>query len=317
MGLSHSNIGELHDGDTARGYYLLKDADIKSSKDGKQYLAGTITDNSGSIDFKMWSYAGPISKKDSGTIIYTEGLVKPYLETLQFTATVIRQVTPSDIYDLDDIIPTAPIDVNAVIKEIKSTIDSMDDMDYRAICREILNVRYQDFITIPAAKAFHHSFKSGLLMHTYNMMRTAEYLSGIYKDVIDRDLLVAGTLLHDIGKIEEFAVSELGLVSDYSEKGKLMGHLVIGADIIKEAADKHNVPEEKALLLQHMLLSHHGTPEFGACVRPLTAEAELLSWIDMIDSRMEIYSETFRNMEPGEFSERLFALDNRSIFNHK
>ena len=153
-------------------------------------------------------------------------------------------------------------------------------------------------------------------MHTLYMARIAGYLSGLYSEVVDRDLLLAGTILHDVAKCQEFLTSPLGLVTEYSVPGELLGHLVMGAQAVAEAARELGVPEEKSMLLQHMLLSHHGEPEFGAAVRPKCAEAELLSFIDLIDSRMEIYRENLEETGTGQFSKRIFALD-KKIYRHK
>ena len=148
-------------------------------------------------------------------------------------------------------------------------------------------------------------------MHTVNMLRTADYLAELYCEVINRDLLLAGTLLHDIAKIREFLLSSLGMVKDYSVEGQLLGHLVMGAQEIAEVAAELNIPQEKSVLLQHLVLSHHGEPEFGAAVRPMCAEAELLHLIDMMDSRMEIYAETLQTMPSGSFSDRIYALEKK------
>ena len=117
--------------------------------------------------------------------------------------------------------------------------------------------------------------------------------------------------------MREFSLSPVGLVSDYSVSGQLLGHLVMGAQEAAEVCRELNVPEEKSVLLQHLILSHHGEPEFGAAVVPQCAESELLSYIDMIDSRMEIYRETLEKTPLGAFSDRVFALDNKRIFHHK
>ena len=148
-------------------------------------------------------------------------------------------------------------------------------------------------------------------MHTATMMKTADFLASVYGDIIDRSLLLAGTFLHDIAKEKEFTFSELGLVTEYSVKGQLLGHLVMGAQEVASVAAELGIPDDKSVLLQHMILSHHGEPEFGAAVKPICAESELLSQIDMIDSRMEIYRETLANLQPGEVSGRIFALDKR------
>jgi 3'-5' exoribonuclease len=172
------------------------------------------------------------------------------------------------------------------------------------------------FLRIPAAKSVHHGFLNGLLMHTANMRRVAEMLADIYQEVIDRSLLLTGTLLHDFAKEREFAFTELGVVADYSTAGQLLGHLVMGAEEVARVADELHVPAEKSMLPQHMILSHHGDPEFGAAVRPMCAESELLSLIDQIDSRMEIYREALADLTPGRFSQRIFALD-KKIYAHE
>ena len=140
-------------------------------------------------------------------------------------------------------------------------------------------------------------------------------MAGLYADVVDRSLLMAGTLLHDFAKAEEFTTSPLGLVTDYSIKGQLLGHLVMGAGEVARTAQELGIPEEKSVLLQHLILSHHGEPEFGAAVRPVCAESELLYELDAIDSRMEIYRETFQETPEGQFSRRIFALDRR-VYHH-
>ena len=152
-------------------------------------------------------------------------------------------------------------------------------------------------------------------MHTANMMAMADFLSGQYASVIDRSLLLTGTLLHDFAKEIEFRFSDLGIVTDYSVKGQLLGHLVMGAQEVAQVCAELGTPEEKSLLLQHMILSHHGEPEYGAAVKPMFAEAELLSYIDMVDSRMEIYAELLPSVAEGSFSSRVFALDKR-IYHH-
>ena len=181
----------------------------------------------------------------------------------------------------------------------------------------MLDAHGEALAAIPAAKSVHHAFLGGLLMHTANMMRIADFLAGMYPETIDRSLLLCGTLLHDMAKEREFVFSQLGLATDYSVKGQLLGHLVMGAQEAAETAQRLGVPEEKSVLLQHLILSHHGEPEFGAAVRPVCAESELLSYIDMIDSRMEIYREVLGATPLGGFSDRVFALDGKKLYHHE
>ena len=211
--------------------------------------------------------------------------------------------------------PVAPIDPDERLQEIRRLIDSMEDADYQSVARTMLERHLEAFRSIPAAKSVHHSFLSGLLMHTSNMLRLVDYLSGLYAGIIDRSLLLTGTLLHDFAKEREFTFSGLGMVTDYSLSGQLIGHLVMGAQEVQQCAESLGLPQEKSLLLQHMILSHHGEPDFGAAVRPMCAEAELLSLIDLVDSRMEIYAEALQELPEGTFSGRIFALD-KKIYRH-
>lgn len=210
--------------------------------------------------------------------------------------------------ELSALVPVAPIDADAYLQKVYDLLDSMKDADYQRLCRELLRRHLADFQQIPAAKSVHHGFLRGLLMHTVDMLTMADFLAGQYRAVIDRDLLLTGTLLHDFAKSKEFAFSELGLVTNYSTGGQLLGHLVMGAQEVANTAKELGIPDDKSMLVQHMILSHHGEPEFGAAVRPLFAEAELLSCIDMIDSRMEIYREVLNDLSVGEFSDRIFCL---------
>ena len=303
-------IAELHTGDDVEGFYVLKDAFLKTTAAGKPFLSGVLADRSGVIDLKVWDYSGPIGARpdDIGRVVKIRGQVSEFKGAPQLTAGRIRMADGNDQYDLSALVPTAPIDADARVAEIERMIDSMEDREYQSVARTMLARHLDAFRSIPAAKSVHHSFLSGLLMHTSNMLRLADFLAGLYGEIIDRSLLLTGTLLHDFAKEKEFTFSGLGLVTDYSLPGQLIGHLVMGAQEL-------GISEEKSLLLQHMILSHHGEPEFGAAVRPMCAEAELLSEIDLIDSRMEIYTEALQDLPAGSFSNRIFALD-KKIYRH-
>ena len=240
-----------------------------------------------------------------------------YRGTPQIVIDRIRLRTENDPVDLSALVPVAPIDTDAYLQKVNDIVDGMEDADYQTLCREMLLRHLAEFQQIPAAKSVHHGFLRGLLMHTVDMLTMAEFLAAQYRAVIDRDLLLAGTLLHDFAKAKEFAFSELGLVTGYSTKGQLLGHLVMGAQEAADTAKERGIPDDKSTLLQHMILSHHGEPEFGAAVRPLFAEAELLSHIDAIDSRMEIYREVLSGLSVGEFSDRVFALERRVYKPHE
>ena len=308
-------IADMQVGDSVEGFYALKSAYPKTTAAGKPFLSAVIEDRSGSIEIKVWDYPGPITGADAGKVIKIRGDVTEYRGMLQVTVSRIRLADDRDRYDVSLLQPVAPIDIDETFRYVKDTIASIADYPYRTVCEEMLRRRADTLRSIPAGKSVHHSFLGGLLMHTANMLRTADFLSGLYSDVIDRSLLLAGTFLHDLAKDEEFTFSELGAVTDYSVKGQLIGHLVLGAEEVAAVCRELGVSEDRSVLLQHLIRSHHGEPEFGAAVRPLCAEAELLSLIDSIDSRMEIFAEALSELSDGEFSQRIFALD-RKVFRH-
>ena len=310
-------IADMIPGDEVEGFYILKDAHQKTTAAGKPFLSGSIADRSGSMNIKVWDYSGPVggTPSDTGKVIKLRGVVSEFKGMPQLTVSRICMTAPADRYDTAALVPVAPIDPDEALNDIRRMLDSLTDADYRAAAKTMLQRHLEAFRQIPAAKSVHHSFLSGLLMHTSNMLKMADFLAGLYAEIIDRSLLLTGTLLHDFAKEREFVFSDLGIVTDYSTKGQLLGHLVMGAQEAAEVCSEVGVPEEKSVLLQHLILSHHGEPEFGAAVRPMCAEAELLSYIDLIDSRMEIYAENLPDVPVGTFSNRIFSLD-KKIYHH-
>lgn len=308
-------IADFRPGDQIEGFYVLKTAQSKVTANGKPYLNAALSDRTGVIEAKCWDYPGPIGSQDEGKAIKIRGTVSEFRGALQLTIERLRIADESDSFDRSRLVPVAPIDADETFAAVERMVQSIEDDDYRAISAELLSRKCDAFRTIPAAKSVHHGFLGGLLMHTHNMLRLADFISGVYSETVDRSLLMAGTLLHDFAKAEEFSFSSLGLVTDYSVKGQLLGHLVMGAQEVAGLAGELGVPEEKSVLLQHMLLSHHGQPDFGAAVVPQCAESELLSLIDMVDSRMEIYQEAMDETPVGTFSKRIFALEKR-IYHH-
>lgn len=309
-------VSSLKPGDDIEGFYILKNAASKTSSSGKPFLSGSLSDKTGSIDLKIWDYPGPISSTNEGSVVKIRGNVDSYRGSPQLVASRIRLIQEGDRFDPAALVPVAPIDADAAWTELLAATAAIPDKDYRDICRWMIEKYGEKFRALPGGKSVHHSFLNGLLMHTLFMARTAQTMADLYVGVVDRSLLVAGTILHDFAKCEEFEISNMGLVTDYSVKGQLLGHLVMGAQAVAQAGRELGVPEEKSVLLQHMILSHHGEPEFGAAVRPMCAESELLHIIDLMDSRMEIYRETLGEMESGAFSQRIFALG-KKVYKHQ
>ena len=307
-------IHDMNTGDRFEGYYILQNIAQRTTAAGKPFLTLNLADRSGTVTAQVWDYTGPIGQGDVGKVAWISGLASEYRGAPQVTVYRIRLAEENDDFRVSDLVATAPIQMDETWAWLKETIASLEDEDYRAVCREMLQLYGKQFRLIPAAKSMHHGFVGGLLMHTSYMVKAADFYAGLYP-AVDRSLLLAGTLLHDFCKCEEFVTSPLGLVSEYSLKGQLIGHLVLGAEAVGRVAASLGTPEEKTVLLQHLILSHHGEPEFGAAVRPVCAESELLSCIDLIDSRMEIYREAMAETPVGAFSGRIFALE-KKIYHH-
>lgn len=308
-------LDELNFNDSFTGFYILKNVSNKLTNSGKPYLAAALADASMTVECKVWDYPGPLGPADDGKVVKVQGVFQEFKGMPQIKVERIRLATENDGYDLAELVPVAPLDREEAYGDIENLVMSMADEDYKKVCLEFLRRHEQGFRKLPAAKSVHHGFVGGLLMHTHDMMVLADFLSAHYSAVINRDLLLAGTLLHDFSKMEEFVTSQLGIVTEYSARGQLLGHLVMGAQEAAEVCKLLDVPEEKSMLLQHMILSHHGQPEFGAAVVPQCAEAELLCYIDNIDAKMEIYRENLDKTPVGGFSQRIFALEKR-IYNH-
>ena len=314
--MPHLNVMDMEPNNPVAGYYILSTASLRTTGNGKTFLSASVSDRTGTVNVIYWDYNGPLRSSDEGKTVFLRGQISEFKGALQLTLEAIRPTNSSDIIDLSALVPTAPIDADQMYNEILAIVDSLKDPDYKAVAQEFLDCHQESFRSIPAAKSVHHGFLHGLLMHTGNMVKIADQLAALYPQVINRDLLITGTLIHDFAKREEFTFSELGLVSGYSVRGDLLGHLVMGAQEVSEVCWDLEIPEEKSMLLQHLLLSHHGKPEYGAAVQPMCAEAELLSLIDAIDSRMEIYRENLEETPMGQFSERIFALDGRRAYRH-
>ena len=229
-------IADMLPGMDVEGFYILRAAALKTTNSGKPFLSGTICDRTGSVEIKLWDYSGPIGARpeDTGRVVKIRGSVSEYRGALQISVHRIR--------------------TDAALADVQRLVASITDADYRSVAETMLTRHLDAFRRIPAGKSVHHSFLSGLLMHTYNMLRTADFLAGLYPEVIDRSLLLTGTLLHDFGKEREFAFSDLGIVTEYSTAGQLLGHLVMGAQEVADAARELGIPEEKSMLLQLSLI---------------------------------------------------------------
>lgn len=307
------NLKSLQNG-MSEGFVLLKKCDEKNAKNGSTYLDIILSDKDGEMPAKLWDYKGE-NLFETGMVVKIRGTVEQYNGHDQFRISQIRPASSTDDYNLSDIVPSSEVGGEQIFDMIINRVNAFKDDDLKNIVLEILNDKKDLMITCPAAFKLHHAIVGGLMLHTISIVRMAEEICKIYPN-IDKELLLSGAILHDVAKTWEFELSKTGLVKGYTTEGELIGHLVKGAIYIEEAAKKLNIKSEKVVLLQHMVLSHHGEPEFGAAVRPLFLEAEILSDLDSLDAKIfEINSATSK-VKPGEFTDRMWALDNRKLYNH-
>ena len=191
--------------------------------------------------------------------------------------------------------------------------DEMADQDLKKLCTRILEDNQEKLMYYPAAAKNHHAELSGLLYHMKRMLMTAERICQVYPN-LNQDLVMAGVIIHDMEKLNEIEADQLGMASGYSFEGQLLGHLVQGIKTIDRLAEELGVGKEKAVMLEHMILSHHYEPDFGSPKKPLFPEAEILHYLDIIDARMYDMQEALEATLPGEFSDRIWTLDNRKLY---
>ena len=301
---------------TCEGYCLVKTVEKKINIKGVPYLDMTLTDRTGEIAAKLWDFREEMHGWIApNMLVKVRGVVTEWGGADQFRTERIRPVSDADNVQIENFVPSAPYTGEAMFGMLMQTAESFENAQLRTLVCTILTERKAKLLYWPAAFKLHHAIRGGLLYHTLSLLRLAQSVCAIYP-FVDRELLLAGTILHDIAKIEEFDVATTGIASGYTAEGTLVGHLVRGAMVVRQTAERLGTDAQTVMLLEHMLLSHHGEPEFGAAMRPMTVEAEILSEIDMLDARIYEIQSALQGVEKGGFSARQWALDNRKFYNH-
>ncbi len=304
-------INELKEGDNKLELCLLVTNVTKGvSNAGAPYLSITFQDRTGTIEGKKWDVSEEdIEAVKVGLVIKLLADVIEYRSTLQLKILGVASIDQKTV-DFTRYALPCPTDVHELERKINNYIREIKNDDCRNIVNEIVLSHYDDFISFPAATKNHHEFASGLLYHTVSMVEIALMLCTYYPS-LDKDLLVSGAILHDIGKTTELSGP---IATKYTLEGKLLGHITIMVSEIKEVADKLNIHGEIPLLLEHLVLSHHGEKEFGSPVVPLTREAIVLHMIDDLDAKMMILDKALEGVKPGEFSLRIQSMDGRMFY---
>ncbi len=294
--------------DKFEGFLLVRSAEQRTAGNGGKYLDMTLCDKTGDMNAKMWD--GTVAPPAGGSVVKVRATIQEYNGRLQMRVEKLRKALAEDDADVSLLMPCAPEPPDQMRAEIDRTIDAMQNEDLQKILRELLDMTGESLSYFPAAQRLHHAEKSGLLHHTVGMLRAAEAMLPLYP-FLDGDLLRAGVIAHDLSKTTELVSDESGNVSDYSADGLLLGHLVRGVSQVAEAARRVHAQGEYALLLEHMVISHHGVAEFGSPRSPMFPEAEMLHMLDDLDAKMNEMDAVLRRTPAGAFSEKIWSLDRR------
>lgn len=294
-------------------FVLIKQADVRLAKNGKKFIAFTFQDTSGSIDGKFWDASeDEISKFTGGQVVALGGKREVYQSNPQIKILNLRLATAEEPNQASLYMEKAPIQKEEMVEEINQTIFEITNATWNRIVRHLMTQYQSEFFEFPAAKRNHHAFAGGLAYHTVSMLRLAKSICKEYPE-LNPSLLYAGVILHDLGKIIELS----GPVStEYTLAGNLIGHLVIVDEEITKACQTLKIDDrtEDVVILKHMILAHHGLLEYGSPVRPRVMEAEILHQIDNLDASIQMMIGSLKQIEPGEYTERIFGLDNRSFY---
>lgn len=306
-------IKELQDGFKGTITVLVISVNKGITAKGAPYLSFMFQDKSGNIDAKYWNVSEDMLYRFSpGMIVEVTGDVLNHQKQLQFRVQKMKEAEGE--INVSDYVKEGPYSQKILKEQITQYLDSIKNPIMHTIVSEILSDHKDAFYEYPAATRNHHDFYSGLATHVLGMLKLAQQLCQLYP-MLDQDLLYSGVLLHDIGKTVELSGA---IASEYTVEGKLIGHIsIMQAEIMAKAKELKLDDSEEVMLLRHMVLSHHGVYEYGSPVLPMIPEAEMLYMIDNIDARMNTIQKAFESVSEGEFTPRIFALENRSFYKSK
>lgn len=303
-------------GTAVEGFCLIKSVQVKTNIKGSAYLDLILADSEGEMDAKLWDYSvAQHGVFEADQVVHIRGSINIWKDAEQLKVDRMRVAADDDNVDMSRLIPCAPFDPEWMYTELYDTAQAFSDEDLRRLVQYLLRSNKETLLIAPAAVKLHHATRGGLLHHTLNILRAAKALCPLYP-AIDAELVYAGAILHDIAKLVEMDMGKLGLAAGYTAAGQLVGHISMGVNMVGAACELLDIPNPLCLLMQHMILSHHSVPEYGSPRPPMFPEAEMLAELDMLDSRLYEMFDALAGVPQGGFSERVWALDNRQIYQH-
>ena len=309
-----TGITKLQVGEQVDQFLLIKEAKKGVTTVGKPFMSLILQDKSGDIEAKLWDTGEEQENLyRAETIVRVGGEIHDYRGKNQLRIKQIRPARPEEGVQISDLLPSASTPKEELYDELTQYFFEIKNPAIARITRHILKKYQQEVLVFPAASKNHHDYASGLLDHVVSMLRLGKAICELYP-TLNRDLIFAGIILHDIGKVIELSGP---VATAYTVEGNLLGHITIMVNEIGQAARELNLDGEEVMVLQHIVLSHHGKEEWGSPKKPMIQEAEIIHYIDNIDAKMNMLNRALEKTPAGEFTERVFALDNRSFYKPK
>ncbi len=303
-------IKEFRDGDQILRFFELRAKSSRKTRSGQDYLDLKLGDSTGEISAKLWPEALEKWGKDFeiGSIVKVEGRIEMYRDMSQLIIEKIRKADEDEVPNVSDVIKSTQYNVDELYEELIVLTETLDPLELSNYVKEILERIADQFKRAPAAMMVHHAYRGGLIEHTWSVTQKVLAILEI-EPKINRSMAISGAILHDIGKLREMAIDARRRTTD----GRLIGHITLGVTFLYEVALELGLENEPWLTdLEHILLSHHGEPEFGAPVRPFTREAILIHFIDNLDSRLKIIDEALLSVDSEGFSQYNKWLEGRA-----
>ncbi|MDO4859569.1 MAG: HD domain-containing protein [Bacillota bacterium] len=310
-------LNNINTGDEITDFFMVKAIDVKTGSNNKQYLDLLLSDKTGEITGKKWDITDEeiqkLSAVKTGSLVKIKAQVTEWNGMKQFRVFRIRGAMEQDGLDTSDYVKAAPEDPREMYDFIMGKAQALGDEDLKKLCVSVLQDNEEKLLYYPAAQKNHHAEFAGLLWHMKRMVMNGEGICRVYT-ILDPDLVTAGVILHDIEKIREIRSNDMGISDGYLMEGMMLGHIVQGVRELDSRMKELGFSDEKRIMIEHMILSHHYEPEFGSPRKPMFPEAEILHYLDIIDARMFDMEEALDGTKPGEFSDRIWTLDNRKLY---
>ena len=281
-------VADLIEGEPVTSYFLAKQVEVRQRRSGEPYLTLVLADRTGEVSGVLWEGVEEVSQDlAEGDIVKVQGLLGTYQREPQVTLTRLRKAAPEEVA-LEDYLPRSAQDPAALLTRLREVVDGIQEPHLRSLLRDLLadEVFIAAFAAAPAAKSIHHAVLGGLLEHTMSVVGVCRLLAEYYP-ALDRDLLLAAAILHDVGKVRELTWDR---IFDYTDAGRLLGHISLGALLVEERIRAiPGFPEPLAQRLLHCILSHHGELEWGSPKRPKTLEALVLHYAEDLDGKVNSF----------------------------